>query len=128
MRQKRITNAYLRELFGALAVYGALLVLAIRVGRPMEEGMLRTLLLVSPMLGFGLMLWAIARHVGRLDEYIRRLMLESIALGAGLTAGLTVTYGFLETAGFPKLSMFSVWGVMCAATMLACAVRWLNAR
>ena len=128
MRQKRITNAYLRELFGALAVYGALLVLAIRVGRPLEEGILRTLLLVSPMLGFGLMLWAIARHIGRVDEYIRRLLLESVALGAGVTAGLSVTYGFLESAGFPRLSMFSVWGVMCAATMLACALRWYRSR
>ncbi len=128
MYRKRVNTAYLREMFGALALYGVLLVLAIRLGRPMEEGVLRTLLLVSPMIGFGLMLWAIARHVARVDEYIRRLMLESVALGAGVTAGLTFTYGFLETAGFPRLSMFSVWGVMCIATMLACAVRWHRAR
>ena len=38
--------------------------------------------------------------------------LESIAIGAAVTAALSLTYGFLESAGFPKLSMFWVWPVM----------------
>lgn len=128
MYDKRIKNAYFREMLGAVLLYGALLVLAIRIGRPMEEGALRTLLLVSPMIGFGLMLWAIARHIGRVDEYIRRLILESVSLGAGITAGLTFTYGFLENAGFPRLSMFSVWMVLCISTMVACVLRRLRER
>jgi hypothetical protein len=128
MYEKRIKNAYFREMFGAVVLYGVLLVVAIRIGRPMEQGVLRTLLLVSPMIGFGLMLWAIARHIGRVDEYIRRLLLESVSLGAGITAGLTFTYGFLENAGFPRLSMFSVWIVLCGATMLACLLRRLSQR
>lgn len=128
MYDKRIKNAYFREMLGAVLLYGALLVLAIRIGRPMEEGALRTLLLVTPMIGFGLMLWAIARHIGRVDEYIRRLILESVSLGAGITAGLTFTYGFLENAGFPRLSMFSVWMVLCISTMVACVLRRLRER
>ncbi|MFC0251849.1 hypothetical protein [Massilia consociata] len=128
MYQKRINNTYLRELLGGLVLYCVLLVVAIRVGRPLEDGVPRTLLLVSPMIGFGLMLWAIARHVRRVDEYMRQLLLESVALGAGITAGLTFTYGFLETAGFPRLSMFAVWGVMCVATVAVCAVRKLGGR
>jgi hypothetical protein len=128
MYEKRIKNAYFREMFGAVLLYTVLLVLALRVGKPMPEGALRTLLLVSPMIGFGAMLWAIARHIGRVDEYIRRLLLESVSLGAGITAGLTFTYGFLENAGFPRLSMFSVWIVLCVATMLACALRRLSQR
>ena len=123
MYEKRIKNAYFREMLGAGLLYAVLLVLAIRVGRPMDDGMPRTLLLVSPMLGFGLMLWAIARHIGRVDEYVRRILLESVSLGAGITAGLAVTYGFLENAGFPQLSMFWVWGVLCGATMVACVIR-----
>ena len=128
MYEKRIKNAYIREMLFAVLLYSALLVLAITVGRPMTPGVARTLLLVSPMIGFGLMLWAIARHIGRVDEYIRRLVLESVSLGAGITAGLTFTYGFLENAGFPRLSMFSVWIVLCVSTMLACALRRLRQR
>ena len=56
---------------------------------------------------------------------IRRFLLESVALAAAITAGLTFTYGFLETAGFPRLSMFSVWCVLCGATVLVCALRRL---
>ena len=128
MYEKRIKNTYIREMMISVLLYSALLVLAITVGRPLEAGLPRTLLLVSPMIGFGLMLWAIARHIGRVDEYIRRLILESVSLGAGITAGLTFTYGFLENAGFPRLSMFSVWIVLCISTMVACALRRLKGR
>jgi hypothetical protein len=126
--EKRTGNAYLREMCGALVVYAVLLVAAIRFGRPMDEGMLRTLFLLAPMIGFGLMLWAIARHLGRVDEYLRLFLLESFALAAGITAGLTFTYGFLETAGYPRLSMFSVWMVLAGATMVVCLVRSLHNR
>lgn len=112
MREKDAAKAYTRELLGSIALYAVILILAIRFGRPMQDGLLRTAVLVSPMLGFGLALWAMARHFRRMDEYIRRLSLENIAMAAGITAGLSFTYGFLETAGFPKLSMFSVWIVL----------------
>jgi len=114
--EKRITKSYYRELGGSLAVYCVLIVLAIRLGRPMPEGAARTLLLVSPMAGFGLMIWAIARHLSRMDEYLRLRLLENIAIGAAITAGATFTYGFLETAGFPKQSMFTVWCVLAGST------------
>lgn len=126
--EKRVGKAYLRELGGAFAVYAVLLVATIRYGRAMDEGLLRTVVLLSPMLGFCLMLWAIARHLGRVDEYLRRYLLESFALAAALTAGLTFSYGFLETAGYPRLSMFSVWMVLGAATALVCVVRALRGR
>ena len=123
--EKRVGRLYLLELGGALAVYALLLVATIRFGRPMEAGVLRTLVLLSPMIGFCLGLWAIARHLARVDEYVRRFLLESFALGAALTAGLTFTYGFLETAGFPKLSMFTVWCVLCGSVVVVQLVRKL---
>ncbi len=125
MHEKRVGKAYMRELMGSLALYMVLLFAAIRWGRPMEEGVLRTLVLLSPMIGFGLALWAIARHFGRIDEYVRMRLLETVALAAAITAGLTFSYGFLETAGYPKLSMFTVWCVLCGATILVQLVRKL---
>lgn len=127
-REKRIGRAYVRELGGALLLYGVLLVATIRLGRPLDDGLLRTVVLLSPMLGFCGMLWAIARHLNRVDEYLRRFLLDSFALGAALTAGLTFSYGFLETAGYPRLSMFSVWMVLCGAVTLVCLVRALRQR
>lgn len=126
MREKEAKRMYARELWGSIALYAVILVLAIRFGRPMDDGLPRTLVLVSPMLGFGVALWAMVRHFGRMDEYLRRVQLENIAIAAGVTAGLSFTYGFLETAGFPKLSMFSVWitmgGALFVVTQLRCRV------
>lgn len=115
MREKDAARMYKREMWSSLALYAVILILAIHFGRPMPEGLLRTVVLASPMIGFGAAFWAIVRHFARMDEYIRRTQLENIAMAAGITAGLSFTYGFLETAGFPKLSMFSVWITMGGA-------------
>ena len=125
MHEKRIGKIYLRELFAALALYTILLVAAIKLGRPMAPGALRTAILVSPMIGFGAALWAITRHLQRADEYVRKQLLESVSLGAAITAGLSFTYGFLETAGFPRLSMFTVWCVLCLSVVAVLLVRKL---
>jgi hypothetical protein len=126
MHEKKINRAYLRELFGAMLVYMLLLVAANKLGRPMADGVARTLALASPMIGVLLVIWAIARHFRRVDEFIRQSTLESMAIAAAVTAGLSFTYGFLENAGFPRLSMFivlpvmfGVWGVVCCVRGIA---------
>jgi len=112
---------YAGELAGAFLLYGLVLAGSIRVGRPMPEGLGRTLVLLSPMVPFALFLVVIVRYFRRVDEYLRLQMLENFAITAGIVGGLTFTYGFLENAGFPRLSMFTVWtamGVVCAAVFL----------
>jgi hypothetical protein len=126
--EKNVARAYRRELWLAMAVYIVLLFGAIRFGRPMAQGTLRTIILLTPMLGFGLMIWAIARHVSRIDEYMRRTLLETLSIAAAITAAVTFSYGFLETAGFPRISMFTVWPVMGASWGLVCLARFLLAR
>ena len=111
MHEKKIAYMYLRELAGSFMIYALILTLSIRYGRPMHDGVLRTLVLASPMIGFFLAIWAIARGFNRLDEYLRRLILENIAIAAAVTSALSFTYGFMETAGFPMISMFHVWMV-----------------
>ncbi|PQO90287.1 hypothetical protein C5614_28090 [Massilia phosphatilytica] len=128
MHEKRVARAYRIELWTAIAVYVVLLTASIRYGRPMEDGLLRTVVLLAPMIGFALMIRAIARHVARIDEYQRLRMLEGVALAFAITGAVTFSYGFLETAGFPKLSMFSVWIVMGASWGLVNLVRGIAAR
>jgi hypothetical protein len=126
MPDKRVLKASTGEMLGPLAVYIVLLLAANRFGPALANDVLRTVVLISPMIGFGLMIWAIARHLSRIDEYMRRRLLETVALGAAITAGLTFTYGFLEEAGYPRLSMFVVWCVLCGASGIVHCVRaWL---
>lgn len=123
MHEKQITRTYLREFFGAMLVYILLLVAANKLGRPMADGLARTLALASPMIGVLLVIWAIARHFRRVDEFIRHYTLENMAIAAAVTGGLTFTYGFLENAGYPLLSMFIVMPVMFGVWGLVTCVR-----
>jgi hypothetical protein len=126
--EKRVARTYRLELGLSMAVYVVLLFAAIHYGRPMPDSTLRTIILVLPMTGFFLAIWAVARHLGRVDEYMRRTLLETYAIGAAVTAAVTFSYGFLETAGFPRLSMFVVWPLMGASWGLVCLGRYLLKR
>jgi hypothetical protein len=127
MHEKLVARAYRAELWIAVAVYVVLLFGSILVARPMTASPLRTALLVLPMLGFALMIRAIVRHVARIDEYQRLRMLESLGLSFAITGAVTFSYGFLETAGFPRLSMFSVWIVMGVSWgVVNCVRKWLG--
>ena len=128
MHEKRVGRAYRIELWTAIAVYVVLVMASIRFGRPLEDGLLRTVVLLSPMIGFAMMIRAIARHLARIDEYQRLRLLESLALAFAITGAVTFSYGFLETAGYPKLSMFSVWMVMGVSWVVASFVLAMRTR
>jgi hypothetical protein len=112
MLERDARRKYLLELGVSMAIYILVLFGALSIAKPMPEGALRTALLLTPMIPIALAIWAIARQFRRMDEFIRLRTLESLAIAAAVTAGLSLTYGFLEGAGFPRLSMFWVWPVM----------------
>ena len=73
---------------------------------------MRPCLALLPMLPCLAAAFVILRHIGRVDEFQRKIQFEAVAFAFTLTALLTFTYGFLEGQGFPKLSMFAVWPLM----------------
>jgi hypothetical protein len=103
---------YFKEMAGALALYTIVLVLALTIGRRIPPGPLQAAVYISPMLPFLLAIRAIVRQIRRSDEFIRKTVVEHLAITAAVTAGWTFTYGFLENAGYPKLSMFTIWPAM----------------
>jgi hypothetical protein len=125
---QKIFLRYCAEMSGAFILYALALWVAHDIGFHMQRGIGRTLVLVCPMGPVFLVVWAIARQIQRVDEYGRKLVLETIAIAFGITAACTLTYGFLENDGLPKLSMFAVWPVMGAAWILAALIRCLTGR
>lgn len=127
MKEREANRQYRLELFSAMLAYMVVLIGSIYLSKRMEPGTARTLLLITPVVPLMLAVWAIARHFARMDEFMRLRSLEGLAVAAAVTAGLTFTYGFLESAGFPKVSMFWVWGVMgvtwAAHTCLRCLLK-----
>ncbi|MDT9002398.1 hypothetical protein RQP53_24165 [Paucibacter sp. APW11] len=120
MNQKAIRGSfapkvYVRELGGAMVAYAAVLVASILFLQGHEDvnGPLRDLIALSPMLPAALGLWVILRHLRRLDELQARVQMEAFGFAFACTAFVSLGYGFLEGVGYPRLSMFVVWGLMC---------------
>jgi hypothetical protein len=128
MNQKAKNTRYFVELAGALILYGIVLAIALRLAPGVKSDGLKIAILVSPMLPIGLAIWVIARHFLRVDEYIKQVTLENLSIAAAVTAGASLTYGFLENAGFPRLSMFVVWPVMGAVWGVLACIRGMSKR
>ena len=116
------------ELGGSLAAYIVLLVISIlTLQHGMPPGPWRTAIAIMPMLPAVGICWAVSGNLRRIDEMQRLVQLEALALSFMGTAFITFTYGFLENAGFPRMSMFVVWPLMGALWIIArvaCARRY----
>ena len=88
MKEREANRKYRLELFCGDAAYMVVLVGSIYLAKPMDAGMARTLLLITPVIPMMLAVWAIARHFRRMDEFVRLRSLESLAVAAAVTAGL----------------------------------------
>ena len=119
MTQQTKNRRYYLELGGAMFLYAIVLSAVLHYGQMLEHGVLQVAIYLCPMLPIGIAVWAIVRQIRRSDEFIRKTTLEHIAIAAAVTAVLTFTYGFLENAGLPRLSMFTVWPVMAGAWVIA---------
>jgi hypothetical protein len=111
MREKEAGRKYFVEFFSSMIFYFAMLFVSSKIAEPLANGALRTAVALLPMLGVLVIIWVVVRHMRRVDEYVRLKVLEHIACAAGITVGFAFTYTFLEDAGFPRLSMVTVWFV-----------------
>jgi len=108
----RSARRYAREFSLAMVIYG-ITVIAVGAwlrGHPDSPWRIPVALLpfLPVMLGFV----ALARFFGRMDELMKRVQLEGMAFAFSGTVPLVIGYGFLESAGLPKLSMWWVWVTM----------------
>lgn len=69
-----------------------------------------------------LMAAAAVYQLRRMDELGQRIQLEALGLAFVASAVITFSYGFLETVGFPRLSMFYVWPLMGSLWALGCVL------
>ncbi|WP_395011505.1 hypothetical protein [Undibacterium sp.] len=122
-KDKVDAKKYGSELGISIVIYTLVLFGSITIAKPMENGWLRTLIVLTPTLpAFGAF-WAIIRHFRRMDEYMRVWLLEVIALAGGITAFFSFSYGFLEGMGYPKLSGFIIYVVFMGSWGLITLLR-----
>jgi len=129
IKEPGMIRRYFLELGLWFAAYALVLAGSLWLLQAGVEGTgLRIAVSLSPMVpGVGVC-WAVLRQLGRMDEMQRRLQLEALAIAFAGTALVTFSYGFLENAGFPKLSMFAVWPLMAALWLAGTVVGALRYR
>ena len=92
---------YIKEFGSAMAAYAVLVFLSIWLLRRDVHSPLRALYALLPVVPAGFALWAAVRFFRGLDELQRRIQFEAVAFSFLATCLITLTYGFLQNAGFP---------------------------
>jgi hypothetical protein len=128
MLEREARNKYFLELGATLVLYTAVLTGSIYMAKFMQPGLARILVTITPAIPVMLLFWVIARQFRRMDEFVRLRTLESMAISSSVVGAFSLTYGFFEMAGFPKLSMFWVWGILGLSTFLVACGRSLVKR
>jgi hypothetical protein len=116
------TKRFLVEFIATLLLYVACVVISSSSVRAMPDGAAKIALALLPVIPMIAMAVSIIRRLNSMDELGRKIQLEALAVAFVCTALTTFSYGFLETAGLPRLSAFMVWplmgGVWCVATII----------
>lgn len=115
--------------FLSMLAYALVLAISLRLlARGIDSRTVAIAVTLAPMVPATLLCYSIIGVIRRLDEMQRRIQLEAFALAFAGTALVTFSYGFLENVGFPKLSAFAVWPVMCGLWMAGILVGHLRYR
>ncbi|CRM20529.1 hypothetical protein AOA59_29690 [Pseudomonas sp. 2822-15] len=113
---------FLVEFIAIVLLYVACVVISSSFVRSMPDGAAKIALALLPVIPMIAMAVSIIRRLNSMDELGRKIQLEALAVAFVCTALTTFSYGFLETAGLPRLSAFMVWpimgGVWCVATII----------
>jgi hypothetical protein len=105
---RRWSKRYLIEYVLVLILGGVPTGICIHLART-ATGATRMLLMVVPTAAVLLFALVVLRHLQRIDEFLRREMVESFAVAGAFTAIWTLIYGYFELAGFPRISVWWVW-------------------
>jgi hypothetical protein len=71
-----------------------------------------------------LMAFVVLRHFLRIDEFLRRIMVESFAVAGAVACIWTLVYALFELAGFPRISILWVWGSLILTWNLWTFGKW----
>jgi hypothetical protein len=110
---------YALEFTLSMLAYAVVLIISIKAINHGLPPALKLLFALLPVVPVAFVFAAIVRYMGSIDELQRRIHIESLALAAGITALLAITYGFLETVGLPRLSAWYMYAAVMIAWLVA---------
>lgn len=113
---------YLIRFFIGMTSYMVLLVIAVVLANPMEDGVGRVLLGLLPIPAILFVAWAVIQFSREADEFARRQLTESLAIGFAFGSALVVSYGLLDSFGAPALSWMFAFAVYMICWAIGSAV------
>lgn len=101
-REKAISRRYLWQMLALMLLYVAILFASIHALKTAHFSPIFTdLIAVTPAIPLFGVVAAVIQFMLSIDELQRQMHLEALAIAAGVTAALAITYTFLEGVGLP---------------------------
>ncbi len=79
----------------------------------------KIVLALTPLIPLVVVFVSAVQMIRGIDELERQIHIEALAIAAGVTALLAVTYGFLEVAHFPRPSAWFTYSTVLIAWLIA---------
>jgi hypothetical protein len=114
--ERRAGRAYLREFTPAVVGYVLVLGIIIVLVDFRTAGAWRYPVALLPVIPALWGMWAVFRHLGRIDEMQRALQVDAMAAGFGVAMISSITIGFLALAGL-NTNRWGTW-IIYSAGML----------
>jgi hypothetical protein len=107
--ERKNNRRYQLEYFSAAGLYVVVIFISAGFVDRVAAGPGKVALALLPMIGVIAMSIALVRFIRRMDEFQRQNLILCGAIAGLATAIATMTLGFLESAGVPRISMTFVW-------------------
>ncbi len=126
-RERAIARRYVWQMVALLALYIIILFVSIRA---LQTGhyspVFRDLIAVTPVIPLVGVVASVIQFMLSVDELQRQIHLEALAIAAGVTAALAITYSFLEGVGLPHSQAW--WAFVCVDLTWALALPFVKRR
>lgn len=110
---KREAMRYTVQVFGLMATYSVLLLLSMWLLKKIPPNGWRIPVAVLPVIPLLFVVWSVIHFIRTTDELQKSIHQEAVTFSSLVTAVVTMTYGFLENAGLPQISVLYVPVLMC---------------
>lgn len=122
MKTENPTDAAKRQYqirFAAAILTYVVIVFPLAAGADRAEGPWKIVLALTPLVPLVFVFVSAIQFLRGIDELERQIHIEALAIAAGVTALLSVTYGFLEVAHFPRPSAWVTYSVVMVCWLIA---------
>jgi hypothetical protein len=112
-------RTYFIRFWIGMAAYVLVVLASVHALNQGVSGSWRVTIALTPLIPIAIVFASFIALMQSIDELERQIHLESLAIAAGVTAVLAITYGFLEVAHLPQPSAWYTYAVVMISWIVA---------